>query len=104
MPSKKHIKYLKNEKNQKFIWDAYPMEFAGSTQNHKKIIGTSTKIKTKNASKNYVSYLNSGREPKICIGATQRNLQAQPIILKKLSEHQINQSDRKFSLKKMFSN
>jgi hypothetical protein len=47
MPSKKHIKYLKNEKNQKFIWDAYPMEFAGSTQNHKKIIGTSNLPKSK---------------------------------------------------------
>jgi hypothetical protein len=34
------------------------------------------------------------------MGATRRNLQAQPKILKKLSEHQINQSERKLSQKK----
>jgi hypothetical protein len=34
------------------------------------------------------------------MGATRRNLQAQPKILKKLSEHQIYQSKRKFSQKK----
>jgi hypothetical protein len=33
-------------------------------------------------------------------GATRRNLQAQPKILKKLPEHQIYQSKRKFSQKK----
>jgi hypothetical protein len=33
--------------------------------------------------KNYVSYLKSVKEPKIRIGATRRNLQAQPKILKK---------------------
>jgi hypothetical protein len=38
-------------------------------------------------------------EPKICIRATRRNLQAQPKILKKLSEHQINQSERKLPKK-----
>jgi hypothetical protein len=30
-----------------------------------------------------------------------RNLEAQPKILKKISEHQINQSKRKFSQKKV---
>jgi hypothetical protein len=35
------------------------------------------------------------------MGATRRNLQTQPKILKKLSEHQIYQSKRKFSLKKL---
>jgi hypothetical protein len=37
------------------------------------------------------------------MGATQRNLRARPIILKKISEHQINQSKRNFSQKSMFS-
>jgi hypothetical protein len=37
------------------------------------------------------------------MGPTRRNLQARPKILKKLSEHQINQSERKFPKKSMFS-
>jgi hypothetical protein len=36
-------------------------------------------------------------EPKIRMGATRRNLQAQPKTLKDLSEHPIYQSGRKFS-------
>jgi hypothetical protein len=42
------------------------------------------------------------KEPKICIGASRRNLRAQPKILKNLSEHQINQSEinRKCTQKK----
>jgi hypothetical protein len=31
------------------------------------------------------------------MGATRRNFQAQPKMLKKISEHQINQSERKLS-------
>jgi hypothetical protein len=38
--------------------------------------------------------------PKIRIGATLRNLQAQPKTLKKLSEHKINQSRGKIFQKK----
>jgi hypothetical protein len=34
------------------------------------------------------------------MGATRRNLQAQPKILKKLPKHQIYQSEQKFSQKK----
>jgi hypothetical protein len=37
------------------------------------------------------------------MGATRWNLQAHPKILKKLSEHQIYQSKREFSLKNYFS-
>jgi hypothetical protein len=37
------------------------------------------------------------------MGATRRNLQAQPKILKKNLEHQINQSEQKTSQKSMFS-
>jgi hypothetical protein len=40
-------------------------------------------------------------EPNICMGVTQRNLQARPKILKKLLEHQFNQSGRTFSQKKV---
>jgi hypothetical protein len=69
-----------------------------SKKNHR-----STKInqsERKFSQKNYVSYLKSVKEPKIRIGATRRNLQAQPKILQKLSEHQIYQSKRKFNQKK----
>jgi hypothetical protein len=47
--------------------------------------------------KKYIYYLKSVKKPKIRMGATRRNLQAQPKILKKLSENQINQSKRKCS-------
>jgi hypothetical protein len=40
-------------------------------------------------------------ELKFRMGATGRNLQAQPKILKKLSEHQIYQSKRNFSQKEV---
>jgi hypothetical protein len=40
------------------------------------------KSKRKCSQKNYVSYFKSGKEPKICIGATQGNLQVRPKILK----------------------
>jgi hypothetical protein len=57
----------------------------------KKIIGTSKQpIRTRKFSqKKYVYYLKKEKEPKICMGATRRNSQARPKILKKLSEHQI---------------
>jgi hypothetical protein len=51
-----------------------------------------------------MSYLKSVKEPKIRMGATQRNLQTQPKILKKSSKHQINHSEQKISQKTMFSN
>jgi hypothetical protein len=47
----------------------------------------------------FSTLIKSIKEPKIRMGATQRNLQAQPKILKKLSEHQIHQSKRIFSQK-----
>jgi hypothetical protein len=50
--------------------------------------------------KNGVSYLKSGKEPKSCMRATQQNLLARPKILKRISEHQINQSERKIFQKK----
>jgi hypothetical protein len=40
------------------------------------------------------------KEPKIRMGATRRNLQAQPKMLKKKSEHQIYQSEQKTSQQK----
>jgi hypothetical protein len=60
------------------------MEFAGSTQNPKKITETpNLPSRTKIFPKNYVSYLKSVKEPKIRIGATRRNLQVQPKMFKK---------------------
>jgi hypothetical protein len=55
---------------------------------------------TKNFPKKNIFSLKSVKEPKIRMGATIRNLQAQPKILKNLSEHQIYQSKRKFFQKK----
>jgi hypothetical protein len=43
--------------------------------------------------KDCLEYLEKEKEPKICMGATQRNLQAQPKILKKIFKHQINQPE-----------
>jgi hypothetical protein len=48
-------------------------------------------------------FLKSVKEPKIRMGATQRTLQAQRKIPKKLSEHQIYQSKRKFFQKNYVS-
>jgi hypothetical protein len=62
----------------------------------------STNQHIKNLKKNCDSYLKNGKEPKIPNGATQRNLRVQFKILKKISEHQINQSERKSSQKKVF--
>jgi hypothetical protein len=76
------------------------MEFSGSSQNPKKNIGTpNLPIRTKFLQKKYTSYLKKENEPKIRMGATRRNLQAQPIILKKSSQHQTNQSEQKCSQK-----
>jgi hypothetical protein len=49
--------------------------------------------------KSMFKYLKSVKEPKIRMGATRRNLQAQPKILKKLTQHQIYQPKRKVSQK-----
>jgi uncharacterized Zn finger protein (UPF0148 family) len=46
-----------------------------------------------------LSTLKKKRSPKIRMGATRRNLQTQPKILKKSAKHQIYQSERKFSQK-----
>jgi hypothetical protein len=46
-----------------------------------------------------------GKKTKIHMGSIRQSLQAQPKILKKLSEHQIYHSEQKFSQKKtMFRN
>jgi hypothetical protein len=61
-------------KKRKNSYGGYPTEYAGSTQNPKKIISTPSKKE---------------KEPKIRLGATRRNLQAQLKILKKSSKQQI---------------
>jgi hypothetical protein len=70
------------------MYESYLTKLAGSTQNPKKNIGTPIQNLKKN-----VSYLNRKNEPKICMRATRQNLHDQPKILKKLLEHQINQSE-----------
>jgi hypothetical protein len=91
---------LKVKKKQRNI--CYPTEFAWSAQNPKKIIRTpNLPIRTYIFPKKYVENVKKEKEPKIRMGATRRNLQAQPKILKKSSKHQIYQSERKFSQKKL---
>jgi hypothetical protein len=85
---------------EKDTYGIYPTKFASSTQKHKKVIETpNLPIRTKNFPKIYVSSLKSVKEPKIHMGATRRNLQAQLKILNKSWKPQINQSERKFSQK-----
>jgi hypothetical protein len=43
------------------------------------------------------------KKTKIHMGSIRQSLQAQPKTIKKLSEHQINQSEKKFTKKSMFS-
>jgi hypothetical protein len=74
-------------KGAKNSFRGYPTERAGSTQNPNKNYQNS-KYTNQNENfslKNYVSYLNSIKEPKIRLRATRRNLQAQPKILKKIT-------------------
>jgi hypothetical protein len=60
----------------------------GSTQNPQKIIGAlnfkSTNQNERFPNKKYFLYLKNVKEPKIRMGATRRNLQARPKILKKI--------------------
>jgi hypothetical protein len=79
----------KLKKKNQDTYGIYPTKLASSTQKHKKV------IKTLNQPKIFEE-----KEPKIRLGATRRNLQAQPKILKKSSKHQIYQSERKFCQKK----
>jgi hypothetical protein len=81
-----------NRKRANNSYGSYPTNLQAELKILKKIIGTPNLPKI--SQKNRVSYLKSGKEPKICMGATRRNLQARPKILKKISEHQINQSER----------
>jgi hypothetical protein len=84
------------------LYGGYPTKVAGSTQNPKKVIGTPTLlIKTKIFLKILCLYLKSVNEPKLRMGAFQRNSQAQPKMLKKFVEtsKQINQK-QKFPKKK----
>jgi hypothetical protein len=80
----------------------YPTEFAGSAQNPKKNIGTSNQpMKTKIFPKKSMFSILNIKEPKIRMGATRRNSRAPLKILKKISEHQISHSKRKFSKSKL---
>jgi hypothetical protein len=71
-------------KEAKNLYGGYPTEFAGSTQNPKKN-DWNTKYTNQSENfpkKNYVSNHKSVKEPKVRMGATRRNLQAQSKILK----------------------
>jgi hypothetical protein len=81
------------------LYEGYHTKFAGSTQKYRS-------IKSTNQNENYPKksmYLKKVEKPKIRMKATRRNLQARPIILKKLSVLQIYQSDKKIPKKSMFS-
>jgi hypothetical protein len=70
------VPYKKGGKNS---CGSYPTEFAGSTQNPKKIMKHQIYQSEQTFSqKNYISYLKNVKKPKTRIGATRRNLQAQP--------------------------
>jgi hypothetical protein len=73
-----------------------------STQNPKEIIETpNQQIRMKIfPKKNFVSYLKSAKEPKICMRATRRNSQAQPKILKKYRNIKSTNQNKKFLKKK----
>jgi hypothetical protein len=89
-------KYPKSEKN-KDTCRIYPTKFESSAQKHKKVIETPNQpIEIKKISNKSIFR----KKAKIRTGATRRSLQAQSKILKKLSEHQIYQSGRKFFQKK----
>jgi hypothetical protein len=85
----------KVKKKNKNTHGIYPTKFAGSTQNHKKIIEP---IETKKISnKSMLSTSKVKRSQKFVWGLARRSLQGRPKILKKISEHQIYQSNRKVS-------
>jgi hypothetical protein len=75
---KVYLKYPKSEKN-KDTYGIFLTKFASSTQKHKKV------LKTQNQPIE-IKKIKNEKKAKIRMGATRRSLQAQPKILKKLSE------------------
>jgi hypothetical protein len=94
--SQKHIfSTLKVWRSQNFVWELSD----GVCRLDSKSWKNYRNIKLTNYYENFPK--KSVKEPKFRMGANRWNLQAQPKILKKLSEHQIDQSERKFSQKKV---
>jgi hypothetical protein len=107
----------KVKKKQRYIlYRIYPTKFGSSTQKQKKIIETPNQpIEIKKTQIKVCLVLQKWKEdknslnlpirtknfPKIRIGASRRNLLAQPKILRKWPEHQIYQSEQTFSQKKV---
>jgi hypothetical protein len=93
------------DRGAKNSYGGYATEFSGLTQNpKKKYWNTKYTIQKKNSQKNCVSYLKSVKEPKTRMGATRRNLQTRPKIIKKIigtSNHPIRTNF--FPKKSMFS-
>jgi hypothetical protein len=91
---------LKVERGQKFVW-GLPKELAGSTQNPKKNIRTSNQpIKTKIFPKKVCLVPKKCKGAKNSYGGYPTEFAGSTQNPKKISEHQINQSIRKFSQKK----
>jgi hypothetical protein len=75
--------------SQKFVWGLLDRICSLDSKSLKNY----WKTKSTNLNENFpkkVCYLKKEKELKICMGATRRNLQAQPNILKKISERQNN--------------
>jgi hypothetical protein len=87
-------------KKNKDTYAIYPTKFASSTQKHKKVIETPNQpVEIKKISnKSMFSTSKVKRRQKFVWGL--RSLQALPKTLKKLSKHQIYQSERKIFQKK----
>jgi hypothetical protein len=81
-----------------FVWGLLKSIFMGATrrslQAQPKILKNYHNTKSTNQDE-----IKKEKEPKIRIGATRENLQARSKILKKSSNHQIYQSEQKFSQK-----
>jgi hypothetical protein len=87
-------------KRAKTSYGGYPTKFAGWTQNHTNMVGTPNQpIKSKIK---ICLVPQKWREAKIRIGATRQKMQVQPIIIKIKWPEWVNQSNRKFSQKKVY--
>jgi hypothetical protein len=100
----KKVYLIPQKWKQRYIWDLSDKVCNLNPKTLKSYRNTkSTNRNKKSQIKVCLLYFKSEKKAKIRMGTTQRNLQAQLKILKKLSEHQIYQSGRKFSQKGMLS-
>jgi hypothetical protein len=77
--------FQKKKRSQKFVWELSDGICTLNPKSKKKLSKYQIyQSERKFSQKKYVSYLKSVKEPKIRMGATRRNLQAQPEMLKKI--------------------